>query len=141
LQTIITTPVAGSPSILGEIGVATQKNGTLSVDSAKFAAALKDNLTGVGNLFTSATDGLARAVMDFADNATRLGDGILSVRIDGAQTEVTKIGDRIARKQASVSRLIDDLTRKFTALETLIGQMRSQGDFLAQQLANLTGSK
>jgi len=141
LQSIITTPVAGSPSILAEIGVTTQKDGTLSVNGAKLDAALQNHLAGVGNLFTAATDGLARSIMNFADNATRLGDGLLSARIDGAQTEVAQIGDRIARKEASVNRLIDDLTRKFTALETLIGQMTSQGNFLSQQLASLTGIK
>lgn len=141
LQSILTTPVAGSPSILAEIGITTQKDGTLSVNRAKLDTALKNNLTGVGNLFAAATDGLARSIMNFADNATRLGDGLLSARIDGAQTEVARIGDRIARKEESVSRLIDDLTRKFTALETLVSQMNSQGNFLVQQLASLTGIK
>ncbi len=141
LQSIITSPVVGSPAILGEMGVATQKNGTLSVDSAKFAAALETSLTGVGNLFASATEGLAKSIMSFADSATRLGDGVLSVRIDGAQTEITKIGDRIARKEDSISRLVDNLTRKFAALETLISQMNSQGNFLTQQLAGLNGNK
>jgi flagellar hook-associated protein 2 len=79
--------------------------------------------------------------MNFADSATRLGDGVLSVRIDGAQTEITKIGDRIARKEDSISRLVDNLTRKFAALETLISQMNSQGNFLTQQLAGLNGNK
>jgi flagellar hook-associated protein 2 len=141
LQSIITTPIAGSPAILGEIGVKTQKDGTLSVDGAKLDAALKDNLAGIGNLFSSATDGLARSIINFADSATRLGDGMLSVRIEGAQNQVTEIGDQIERKEASVSRLIDDLTRKFTALETLVGQLTSQGNFLSQQLAGLNGGK
>jgi flagellar hook-associated protein 2 len=137
LQSILTTPVTGSPAILGEIGVATQKNGTISVDTAKLNAALETNLAGVGNLFTSATDGLARSVMNFADGATRLGDGVLSARIDGAQSEISKIGDRIARKEDSISRLIDHLTRKFTAMEALVSQLNAQGNFLAQQLEGL----
>ncbi len=141
LQSIITTPIAGSPAILGEIGVKTEKDGTLSVDGAKLDAALKDNLAGIGNLFSSATDGLARSIINFADNATRLGDGMLSVRIEGAQNQVAEIGDQIERKEASVSRLIEDLTRKFTALETLVGQLTSQGNFLSQQLAGLNGGK
>jgi flagellar hook-associated protein 2 len=98
-------------------------------------------LAGIGNLFSSATDGLARSIINFADNATRLGDGVLSARIEGAQKQVAEIGDRIERKEASVSRLIEDLARKFTALETLVGQLTSQGNFLSQQLAGLNGGK
>lgn len=139
LQSLITTPVAGSPSILSEIGIATQKNGTLSVNSAKFDAALKANLAGVGNLFAAATDGLAKSIINFADAATRLGDGVLSARIDGAQNEIKKIGDRIASKENSISRLMEDLTRKFTALETLVSQINTQGNYLTQQLAGLSG--
>jgi len=139
LQSLITTPVAGSPSILSEIGIATQKNGTLSVNSAKFDAALKANLAGVGNLFAAATDGLAKSVINFADAATRLGDGVLSARIDGAQNEIKKIGDRIASKENSISRLMEDLTRKFTALESLVSQINTQGSYLTQQLAGLSG--
>jgi flagellar hook-associated protein 2 len=138
LQRVITTPVAGSLSILSEIGIATQKNGTLSINSVKFDAALKSDLAGVGNLFAAATDGLAKSVIDFADNATRLGDGVLSVRIDGAQGEINKIADRIARKEDSINRLADDLTRKFTALETLVSQLNTQGNYLTQQLLGLS---
>jgi len=139
LQSLITRPVAGSPSIISEIGIATQKNGTLSVDSSKFDAALKSNLAGVGNLFAAATDGLAKSMINFADAATRLGEGILSVRIDGAQGEIRKMADRIANKENSISRLTEDLTRKFTALETLVSQINTQGSYLTQQLAGLSG--
>jgi flagellar hook-associated protein 2 len=138
LQSLITTPVAGSFSILGEIGIATQKNGTLSIDNVKFDAALKSDLAGVGNLFAATTDGLAKSVINFADNATRLGDGVLSVRIDGAQGEIDKIADRIARKEDSINRLADELTRKFTALETLVSQLNTQGNYLTQQLLGLS---
>lgn len=139
LQSLLTTPVAGSPSILSEIGIATQKNGTLSTNISKFDAALKSNLAGVGNLFAAATDGLAKSIINFADAATRLGDGVLSARINGAQDEINKISATIASKESSISRLTEDLTRKFTALETLVSQINTQGSYLTQQLAGLSG--
>ena len=136
LQSVITTPVAGSLSILSEIGIATQKDGTLAVNGAKLDAAIASDLAGIGNLFTAA-GGLAAAIIQFTDNATRLGDGILSGRVEGAQGQISKIGERIAREEDRVSRIAEDLTRKFTALELLVSQINNQGNFLAQQLAGL----
>ena len=138
LQSVITTPVNGTPSILGEIGIATQKDGTLSVNSSKLSDALATNLDGVGNLFLAAVNGLAQAMINYSDNAIRLGDGILTARIDGAQDEIDKIEDRIAAKEDQVDRFEQDLIRKFTALETLVSQINSQGNFLTQQLTALS---
>ncbi len=137
LQSLITTPVSGSPAILADIGVATQKDGTLSVDNGKFDAAVETNLTGVGNLFLDATNGLAIGITNFADSANRIGDGILSARIGGAQDQIKRITDQIARKEDAVTRLQDDLTRRFTVLETLVSQLNTQGAYLTQQLAGL----
>ncbi len=137
LQTLITTPSAGTPSILGEIGLATQKDGTLSVDGAKLSAALETNLAGVGNLFLAASGGLAKAIITYSDNAIRLGDGVLTARIDGAQNEIKNIDDRIAKKEEALVRLEQDLIRKFTSLETLVSQINTQGNFLAAQIENL----
>jgi flagellar hook-associated protein 2 len=139
LQSVITTPVTGSPAILGEIGIATQKDGTLSVNSAKLSDALANNLEGVGNLFLAAGGGLAQSVIDYSDDAIRLGDGILTARIDGAHDEIDKVAARIAAKEDQLDRFEQDLIRKFAALETLVSQINAQGNFLTQQLAALSG--
>jgi flagellar hook-associated protein 2 len=139
LQSVITTPVTGSPAILGEIGIATQKDGTLSVNSAKLSDALANNLEGVGNLFLAAGGGLAQSVIDYSDDAIRLGDGILTARIDGAHDEIDKVAARIAAKEDQLDRFEQDLIRKFAALETLVSQINAQGNFLTQHLAALSG--
>jgi flagellar hook-associated protein 2 len=138
---VITTPVNGTPAILGEIGIATQKNGTLSISSAKLSDALTGNLDGVGNLFLSAGNGLAQSVIDYSDDAVRLGDGILTARIDGAQSEINRMEARIATKEAQLDRFEQDLIRKFATLETLVAQINAQGNFLTQQLAVLNGQR
>jgi len=139
LQSRITTAVSGTPAILADIGVTTQKDGTLAVDNGKFDAAVETNLTGVGNLFLDATNGLATGITNFADSANRIGDGILSARIGGAQDQIKRISDQIARKEDALTRLQDDLTRRFTALETLVSQLNTQSAYLTQQLAGLSG--
>lgn len=138
LQLVITTPVTGVPSILGEIGVATQKDGTLSVNDAKLSSALQTDLSGVSNLFLSTTNGVAQATVGVVNDATRLGTGILPVRIDGTQNAIDRVADQIVRKEAALERYEQDLVRRFTALETLISRIQVQGNFLTQQLLSLS---
>ena len=137
LQTMITTPVDGDPAILADVGVASQRDGTLAVNSAKFAAALETQLAGVGNLFLDADSGLAEKIKSFADAANRIGDGLLSLRIGGAQDQIKRIGDQIERREDALTRLQDDLTRRFTVLETLVSKLNTQSAFLTQQLDGL----
>ena len=136
LQSILTTPVVGIPSILAEIGVATQRDGTLAVDDAKLTSALQTNLTGVSNLFLSATNGVAKATVDFVTSATRFGDGILSGRISSIQDTIRGINTQVARKTAELDRFRESLVRRFASLETLVSQIQGQGQFFTQQLAN-----
>jgi flagellar hook-associated protein 2 len=137
LQRVLATPVAGTPSILADVGVTTQRDGTLTVDDAKLTSALQTNLSGVSNLFLAATNGVAKAAVDFVNTATRAGDGIVSGRISSIQDNIRQIGDQIARKTANLDTFRDTLVRRFASLETLVSQLQSQGQFLTQRLAQL----
>lgn len=140
LQSAVTTPVAGSISILAQIGVTTQKDGTLAIDGAKLAEALASDLEGVSNLFLAA-DGLAQALADAADDAVRTGDGLLTLRIDSEQQRIERLEEEIARREAALEKLEEDLIRRFAALERLVSQLQTQGQFLAQQLQALNAKK
>ncbi|MGE0826615.1 MAG: flagellar filament capping protein FliD [Candidatus Binatia bacterium] len=137
LQRVLTTPVVGTPSILAEIGIATQRDGTVVVDDAKLTSALQTNLEGVSNLFLATTNGVAQATVDFVTNATRSGDGILSTHITGTQDRIRQIDDQIARKETNLDKFRENLIRRFSALETLVSQLQTQGNFLAQHLSSL----
>ena len=137
LQSVLTTPVTGTPSILAEIGVATQRDGTLTVDDAKLTSALQTNLAGVSNLFLATTNGVAKATVDFVTSATRFGDGLLSGRVSSIQDTIRGISKQIARKTDDLERFRDTLVRRFASLETLVSQIQGQGQFLTQQIAQL----
>ena len=46
--------------------------------------------------------------------------------------QLRDIDDRITRKEAAVARLEVQLTQRFTALETLTSNLKSQGSLIAQ---------
>ncbi len=135
LRGVIATTVVGTPSVLAEIGVTSQRDGTLSVDDAKLSSALQTSLTGVSNLFLAASTGVAKATVDFVSRATRSGDGLITGRIASIQDTIRETSKQISRKTADLERFRETLVQRFTSLETLVGQLQGQGQFLAQQLA------
>jgi len=138
LQNVITTPVVGTPSILAEIGITTQKDGTLAVDDTKLSSAIQTNLNGVSNLFLAAANGVAKSTVNFVDNATRLGDGALSGHISSIQDTISQLGDQIDRKTAALTTYRDMLTSRFSSLETLVSQIQSQGQIFTQYFSKTT---
>lgn len=137
LQRVISTPVTGPPSILAEIGITTQRDGTLSVNEAKLTSALQTNLTNVSNLFLATTNGVAKATIDFVTQATRSGDGLIAGRISSIQDTIRDTSKQIARKTANLESFRETLARRFTSLETLVSQIQSQGQFLNQHISAL----
>jgi flagellar hook-associated protein 2 len=138
LHSAITKTVAGSPASVTEIGVTTQSDGTLSVDDAKLSNILGSNPTGLGTLFTDATDGIAKAAKDAVDNLTRSTDGLLTVKIDGTEDTIDDLGDSIDAKEAALDAMRESLTRRFAALEALISKLKGQGDYLSAQVLGLS---
>lgn len=137
LAGVIATVVPGTPSVLAEIGVSTQRDGTLAVDDAQLSSALQNNISGVSNLFLSASNGVAKATVDFVSRATRVGDGLISGRISSIQDTIRETSKQISRKTADLEQFRETLVRRFTSLETLVSQIQGQGQFLTQRLTSL----
>jgi len=68
-------------------------------------------------------------------------DGTLTARQTGLQSDIDRIDDKIGSEQDRVAALQDRLTQQFSALEQLVSQLKSQGDFLTQQLSALSTPK
>ncbi len=129
LQSIISTPVSGSPSILPEIGITTQNDGSLSVNDAELTTALQTNLSGVTNLFASGA-GLAGSIMGFVNQAVEFGDGVLTSRVNATQDSINQLQNQIDQKQAALDQYQERLTQQFAALETLMSQLQADEQYL-----------
>jgi len=129
----IPAAVAGSSfQRLSDVGVSLQKDGTLSVDSAKLSAAISGDLAGVANLVAA----VGSAFKDAADGLVG-SSGLIAARREGINASIASLGkqsdvinDRLAGIEARYR-------KQFTALDTLISGMTSTSTFLAQQLAIL----
>ncbi|MDD2091710.1 flagellar filament capping protein FliD [Pseudomonas guariconensis] len=113
---------------LGQLGVNTQKDGTLEFNSVKFTAAMDDKKLGpeVQELFTG-TNGIFER-MNKAIDPYNKADGTLATR----KSNLDKVAKNLSDQQAALDRrtdsLTESLTKKFVALDTALGKMKAQAD-------------
>ncbi|MGB5624758.1 MAG: flagellar filament capping protein FliD [Woeseiaceae bacterium] len=124
---------------LAEVGIETQLDGTISIDDARLSDVLAEDFVKFGQLF-SATDGFAVRLYDLADNFLK-SDGIIETRSTGLQTQIEGYGDERDSLNERLASLETRLLRQFNALDSLLAQLGSTSNFLAQQLDNLPGAE
>ncbi|MBF8794062.1 flagellar filament capping protein FliD [Pseudomonas monteilii] len=113
---------------LSQLGINTQKDGTLEFNSVKFTAAMDEKKLGpeVQELFTGA-DGIFERMNKAIDpyNAT---DGSLATR----KANLDKTAKNLADQQAALDRrtesLTESLTKKYVALDAALGKMKAQAE-------------
>jgi flagellar hook-associated protein 2 len=132
LQSILVAKVPGLGDVrtLADLGVKTAKDGSLSIDSTVLTRALSRDPAAVNALFSTASSGIAASVRALVDQNTRVGDGLLTLRISGLQDTVSDLTDQ----QDALSRRIDayraNLVAQFTAMESTVSSLKSIGNFL-----------
>lgn len=111
---------------LGQLGINTQKDGTLEFNSTKFTAALNDKKLGpeVQELFTG-TNGVFERMNKAIDpyNAT---DGSLATRKSNLDLVAKTLSDQQAALDRRTESLTESLTKKYVALDTALGRMKAQ---------------
>jgi flagellar hook-associated protein 2 len=120
---------------LSDVGIRFQQDGSLTVDDAKLSSAVATNPDGVSDLFTLVKNGVGKRVPDAVDDFISSVDGSLTFRQKGIRASIENIDRKTASEQERIAAFQERLTTQFTALERLVSQLRSQGDFLTQRLA------
>jgi flagellar hook-associated protein 2 len=123
---------------LSDIGIDFQKDGSLTLDDAKLSNALKTDPNGVSNLFSLLQNGIGKRVPDAVDDFVSSVNGSLTFREKGIQDSIDRIDKKVTSEQDRINALQDRLTQQFSDLEKLVGQLKSQGDFLLQSLGLTT---
>ncbi len=153
---------------LNLIGIEIQSDGRLQIDSAKLDAKLDEDVNAVADLFadsdgfdnggalpgdplqftdttadTGLADDLARALdLVLKDqpgpNSTRF-TSFFNARTQTLNDSISRINDRIETEEGRLETYEQFLVSRFTALETLLGQLNAQQSFLNQQIGGLQG--
>lgn len=138
---VINTPPSGFPanfSYLSQIGVSIQKDGSMALDSTVLNNALTSNFSDVANLFANNNQGYAYRLNNVATQMLA-SDGLISSRTDGLNTSLTSVKDSETQMQSRLDMIQKNYLAQFTALDTMIGSLKTTSNYLTQQLANLPG--
>jgi len=134
----LVNPVGGDGvKVLADLGITTQKDGTLKIEDAKLDAALKDNFDAVGSFFVGDT-GLAKRLDGQVAAYSQTG-GILSQRMQALESTRTDIKKQTENLNLRVEKMQTRLLAQFNAMESLIGQLNGTSSQLQSTLSNLPG--
>ena len=142
IQNVFNTKASGLDfDYLSELGVTTAATGgSLEIDSAKLDEALSTNFTGVANFFADATQGFAVKMGSTAESLLAA-DGLIKARETGINSSIKGLESRQESLEYRMELIEKRFRSQFTALDSLIVQLQSSGNFLSQQLANLPGPR
>jgi flagellar hook-associated protein 2 len=121
---------------LSEIGVTTQPNGTIELDTDQLTAAIASDFDAVGRLFASANTGIA-VRMDAILKSILDTDGQIETREDALKERLDRIDDQREVLDRRMEAVRQRLQKQFDAMDRLVGQLNNTSAFLNQQLANL----
>jgi flagellar hook-associated protein 2 len=127
---------SGTFTVLSQIGITTQTDGTLALDSGKLNTVLASDSGGVRALL-GGTGGFATKLDTLLDGVLNGDDGSLAAKSKGLQSRLDDIADQRSELNLRMAAVEKRYRAQFTALDTMMGQMQTTSSYLAQQLANL----
>lgn len=142
LRNALVNTIFGSDSTtsMASLGIQTDRYGKLVFDGDTFDKAYAADPAGVAAKFTTgattATDGWAARVAAVAKGATGT-NGTITAAIAGRNTALDRLSDSIADWDDRLEIRRKSLERTYTALETALSNMQSQGNWLAGQISSL----
>jgi flagellar hook-associated protein 2 len=130
----IGSSIVGQSSVrsLADIGLATQRDGTLAINSSTLAAAIARDPNAVNRLFADSSSGISKITGDLVSSFTGPG-GMLITRQDGLKRQIDRMDDQAANMQLRIDNFRKSLARQFTAMENVVSRYKNIGTFLSQQ--------
>ncbi len=144
LQAILTDAVGGSGSlhILSDIGISTNKNGTLTLNSSKLDTALEGNLDSMVTLLAGndTENGIMKKFHSYLLDLTSSTKGMYANQKGRYTTRTERLDSQIAQKETLMEKVEKSMRARFNAMELLISNLNSQGNYLTQQINTWSNS-
>lgn len=125
---------------LTDMGVALNAEGRLELDTVTLNNALDDNFEGVLQFFTQTTsgsEGFAVKMMDSLERVLNDKSGSLTARTAGILDSIGDIQDQVESWEARMVTWEERTRAQFNAMELLLAQYQTTGDYLSQQITGL----
>lgn len=118
--------------IFADLGVTTQRDGTLALDTKTLDGALDTESDSVSQVLNSFGDtaGLTGGTID---QFLRY-NGLIDMTVNGNETTIADLNDQISRAQSQISKQATELRSRYARLESTMSQMQSQQSSLKSLL-------
>ena len=116
------------------LGFTFDRFGTLSIDETRFNEAQENGLEQFITAFAQTETGFAQRMEDILDEFTRSG-GIIDTREDGIDARDRALVNQIERMEYRLEQTEVRLRRQFTAMDAVVSNLQSTGDFLNSRLS------
>ena len=139
-QSLTSAVTTSTHSTLSDLGIRVNAEGLLELNKDTFVAAWNADSDEVSAFFagSSTADGLADGIEDTLSgilNAT----GSIASRTDALNTELATVALERAKLDARLAKIEARYLRQFNAMDALVAQLTSTGDFLEAQFDALPG--
>jgi len=119
---------------LSLMGITSNTDGTLSIDSSDFQDALDDNLDDVVGMFTDSA-GFGATMREQIDVYTDTVDGTLESYKDSLEGQIRDLEDSVADYDYRINRYEERLRAQFAAMESILGGMQGTSNYMAQMMS------
>src|SRR6185295_9593900 len=128
--------LSGDYQSLASVGITTQKDGSLKVDTAKLDKALAADFDGVAQLFGSA-NGVAKRLASSLDTFLAA-DAQINTRTKTLNAKSVSLQKEQTDLEARMDQVAKRYNAQFNALDSLLSNLGSQSAFLTQQLSSIS---
>ncbi|MEK1904962.1 MAG: flagellar filament capping protein FliD [Pseudomonas sp.] len=122
---------------LAELGVTTQKDGTLKIDDTTLGAALDTKFDKIASYFAG-DNGLMTRLESNVNNYLKTG-GVFEQRTSALQSTLSDIDDQREALNLRIEKIQERLVAQYTAMDQLVTQLSKTSESLTSQLASLPG--
>ncbi|SEQ58067.1 flagellar filament capping protein FliD [Sphingobium sp. YR768] len=128
----------GTYKTLADIGVSTNRDGTLTLDTDRLAAALEADPEGVTNMVnpktsTTASPGLAKLMDTVRDNIEK-DDGPMKLAQERYDKLATQYTEQLEKLDEQMTNYEEHLTAIYSAMETRLTALKATQSYLDQQI-------
>jgi len=131
------TSSGSSVRIFSDLGITTERDGTLKFDSSKLQSSVALEPTSVSSVLQRFADAVA-ATGGTIDVYTRF-NGLFDITTNSNKTLITSLNQQIADAEAQITRNEEQMRARFARLESQMSRMQQQQSSLTSALAGLGG--
>lgn len=129
---------SGSLVVLSQLGITSNKDGTLSVDSSKLSSGLSTYASDVQSFFTG-SDGFLKGMYNAVEQYSKT-DGLLDQKEDSINSTLSSLTTQQTDLDTRTAKLTEILYAKYNAMDTLVAQLNATSSSVLTTLNALNSS-